>query len=1171
MKLHWISRAGSLTVTAVLAVWTMSAQTFQGGIRGLVQDPGGAVIANAKLTLLNQSTGVSRAGLSNAEGEYAFSALDPAWYTLRAEAPGFKTLQHKDVVVGAQEFVTLDLRMEVGNVSESVLVREEVPLIETSNASNGQVIDSQKITDLPSLGRNVYLMSKLANNVVPVGDPRWNRFQDQIGSSAVSLGGGPIRGNNYTIDGISITTSQNLPEAIPTMEGVQEMKTQTGTYDATMGRTGGGVFNVVLGTGSNDLHGAVFGYLRQTAWAANTFYNNLAGLPRAGDDWKNFGGKIGGPVTIPKIYNGRNKTFFFVAQEAYREHQPYTVNYALPTAAERAGDFSLAGFPIFDPLSTRACAAADNCPSGVSAVRTPFAGNLIPGNRLNPVAAAMLNPQYIPLPQVNTAKTVDTNDFTGSDSLYNRADQYIFKLEEDVAQWLRLTGSFLYYKSREPGGNPLGTIAGSSGSYLLYRHVDQTALNAMITINPSTVATLRYGFNRFPNLYNGVSTGFDPAALGLPPSYTNAILQKNFPGLTLANAGSSIAYTGTQNVNYWSKNASGSVAKTIGKHNMQFGLDFRTINAGGLAYGGPAGTFSFNGVFSQQYPTKLNSTGADWADMVMGYPSSGSIQVTTPLYFHVRYLGGYFQDDLRVTNRLTVNVGVRYEYETGISERNNHMLVGFNQSQLNPIAAALPANSGVTPNGVVMFAGQGGNPTTSGNPPNHKFGPRIGFAYQLNSKTTLRGGWGIFYAPTFFGVDAATAPGFVQVTSYVASNNGNQTPANSLTNPFPNGILQPVGNSLGPATALGSTFTYVDQNRTSGIVNQFSADLQRELPLGIALEAGYVGSRSHHMLAASTGLSSMLINQVPTAYLGMGSALSASVPNPFAGLPNVAGVLAGSTVARAQLLMPYPQYGAITENTNPVHARYDSLAIKAQKRLARGLTFLTAFTWSKNMDNAWGSAGSNYFNTFAGSTPAAAVQNVYDTNAEWALASANVPARFTTSWTYQLPFGKGQPLLHNHSALNYVVGGWSVNGVVIAQSGFPLFVFQTNQNSVIGTGEQRPNATGVSPAMSGSPESLQNGYINPAAFSTAPAFTFGNLSRTISTRMPGATNWDVSLFKSFRLYERIQAQFRAEALNLFNTPMFSRPDVTVGSPTFGAITSQRNFPRQLQIGVRLLF
>jgi len=354
-------------------------------------------------------------------------------------------------------------------------------------------------------------------------------------------------------------------------------------------------------------------------------------------------------------------------------------------------------------------------------------------------------------------------------------------------------------------------------------------------------------------------------------------------------------------------------------------------------------------------------------------------------------------------------------------------------------------------------------------------------------------------------------------------------------------------------------------------VNQFSADLQRELPLGIALEAGYVGSRSHHMLAASTGLSSMLINQVPTAYLGMGSALSASVPNPFAGLPNVAGVLAGSTVARAQLLMPYPQYGAITENTNPVHAQYDSLAIKAQKRLARGLTFLTAFTWSKNMDNAWGSAGSNYFNTFAGSTPAAAVQNVYDTNAEWALASANVPARFSTSWTYQLPFGKGQPLLHNHSALNYVVGGWSVNGVVIAQSGFPLFVFQTNQNSVIGTGEQRPNATGVSPAMSGSPESLQNGYINPAAFSTAPAFTFGNLSRNISYRGPGEGNWDLSLFKDFTVRERFKGQFRAEALNAFNTPLFANPNTNFSSAQFGKVVYQTNTPREVQLGVRLSF
>jgi hypothetical protein len=1170
MTLHTISGAFRTFTLFTLAVFAISAQTNQGGVRGLIQDPGGAAVPAAKVTLVNQATGIARSTVASATGEYSFSSIDPATYTIVVEAPGFKRMQRNQVMVGTQEFVTLDLKLDLGSVNESVMVTAEVPLIETSNASNGQVINSQQLADLPNLGRNTYLMSKLANNVVPVGDPRWNRFQDQIGSSAISVGGGPIRGNNYTIDGISITTSQNLPMAIPTIEGVQEMKTQTDTYDATMGRTGGGVFNTTLGSGSNDLHVELFGYLRKTGWAANTFFNNAAGLPRAGDDWKNFGGHAGGPVRIPRLYNGRNKTFFFVAQEAYREHQPYSVQYAVPTVAERAGDFSKAGLPLYDPFSTRACATADNCPSGVTAVRTPLAGNIIPASMIDPVGAAMLNPRYIPLPQNSNAKTVDTNNFTGSDSLFNRADEYIFKVEEDAAQWLRLTGSFLYYKSREPGGNPLGTIAGSSGSYLLYRHVDATAVNAIVTVNPSTVLTLRYGFNRFPNVYNAVSSGFDPSALGLPVSYVSSLTVNQFPGLSLSNAGSSIGYNGTQNVNYWSKNFSAGVSKAAGRHSLQAGMDFRTINNGGLAYVAPAGSYTFNGVFTQQYPTRTNGTGADWADLLMGHPSSGSLQTTTPLHFGVHYYAGYVQDDIRLSSRLTINFGIRYEYETGISERDKHMLVGFDQAAINPIAQGLAAGAGVTPRGVLQFAGVGGNRTTSGSPLRDKVGPRIGLAYQVNGKTTVRAGWGIFYAPTFFGVDSATAPGYIQTNTYVASNNGNQTPANSLSNPFPAGILQPAGNSAGSLTAIGSAFTFVDQNRTSGIVNQFSMDVQRQLPFGIAAEIGYVGSRSHHLLPASTATSAQLINQVPTQYLGLGSQLTQSVANPFY-QHGGAGVVGSATVSQAQLLMPFPEYAAVTENTNVVHARYDSLVLKAQKRLSAGLTFLWTLTWSRNEDNAWGTAGSNYFNTFAGSTPVSAVQNVYDTGAEWGLASSNVPVRMTTGWTYQLPFGKGRPMLNNNAVLDYVVGGWTVNGLAIVQNGFPLFVYQTNQNSVIGTGEQRPNATGVSPVMSGSPEDRLNNYINPAAFSLAPAFTFGNVSRNLGYRGPGMANFDLSLFKTLRFTERIRAELRAEALNGFNTPLFANPNTLFGSSNFGKLVYQTNTPRELQLGLRLKF
>ena len=498
------------------------------------------------------------------------------------------------MVINTQEFVTLDIKMEVGQVTESVMVTAEVPVIESSNASNGQVITDQQIADLPNLGRNVFLLSKLSSNVVAAGDPRFNRFQDQSGSSQISVGGGPIRGNNYFIDGIPVTDATNRAVIIPTTESVQEMKVQSGTYDATMGRTGGGVFNTLLKTGTNSFHGDVFGYYRTTVFTANQFFANAAGLPRAETLWKNFGGGAGGPMYIPKVYNGKNKTFFYVAQEAYRQHTPVTNQFALPTALEKQGNFSKSTVTIFDPMSAHACAAADNCPSGVSQVRTPYPGNIIPATAINPIGANIVN--YLPNPQVPSA--TDANNYTGVDSLFDRADEYMGKIEQIVTEWLRFSGSFLYYKSREPGGNPLGIVAGSTTSnspYLLYRHVDATALNAILTPNPSTVVTLRYGFNRFPNFTEGVSAaaGFNEASLGFPASFLNGVQANYFPSIGLN--GESLSNVSKSYSNFYSKNALASVSKAIGRHNMTFGFDYRAINSGPTVSLN-AGAFSFNGV-----------------------------------------------------------------------------------------------------------------------------------------------------------------------------------------------------------------------------------------------------------------------------------------------------------------------------------------------------------------------------------------------------------------------------------------------------------------------------------------------------------------------------------------------------------------------------------------------
>jgi len=1158
-------------------------QTFVGSVRGLIEDPGGAVVAGAKVTLRNQATNVTRDTVSNTGGEYVFAQLQPATYTIEVEVAGFKKLVRPNVVVGAAQQIGLDLKLELGAVTESVQVTTEVPVIENATASNGQVLDTQQMEDLPNLGRNSYLMSKLANNVVPSGPPTWNRFQDQIGSSALSIGGGPIRGNNYTIDGVPITSSQNLAIIIPSQSAVDEMKLQENTYDATMGRTGGGVFNTVIKSGTNSLHGDALGYIRPEDMTANLWFNNAAGSlangqpvdPRPFEEWENWEFSLGGPVWIPKVYNGKNKTFFFVNTEGYFHVQPDAGARALPTAQELAGNFSASGKTIYDPLSGVACGPTSGCPAGATVVRTPFPNNMIPGNMINPIGRAILG--YLPAPNENPGARIDTTDYEGSDTLGNHANEVVARVDEDPTEWLRLSGSFLWYHSFEPGSNPLNIA--DSGTYLLYRWVDSTQVNAIITANPTTVITGRYGFNRFPNIYDYRGVGFNQTSLGFPASYVSQQEIAEFPGTSLSEAGTNFGGGSYSNTTYWSKNASFSVSKATGKHSLTMGFDYRLIHTDGAGYSNPAGSFTYNGIFTQQYNSGTStSTGSDIADMLLGYPSAGSVGYVQNTYFFVNYYAGYIQDDIRVTNKLTINAGLRYEYETGEAEQYDNMLVGFNRTALNPIQADIQG-AGLLAYGTPEVAGQNGNPTACCDALKDKFGPRAGFAYAINDKTVFRGGWGIFYAPIYFSLDNQFSPGLSQITTYLATTDGFATPANSLSNPFPGGILHPAGINQGVNSQYGGTLYYPDPNRTNGIVQQFSADIQRQLPWGVGLEVGYQGSRSSRLQFGSTGGGLLPINQVPTQYLSLGSGLTKSVPNPFYGTPAALGVLGGATVSQAQLLQPYPEYQSVLDYSNGATAEYDSLIIRAQKRLSHGATFVSTFTWARNYDDEFGSASSNYYNSDSGSAAPGYPQNVYNLGAEWALGAGTVPWRYTGGFTYQLPFGKGKPLANNNRFLDYVVGGWSLNGVVIIESGFPLFVYQTNANTIIGTSDQRPNATGVAPTGSGTPESRLYNYINPAAFSLAPQYTFGNVSRDIPNLGPGLNNFDLSLFKDFTIKERFTGEFRVESFDAFNTPNFNQPYTLFqgvqasGAPVgnFGRILSQANLSREVQLGIRLFF
>jgi hypothetical protein len=388
-----------------------------------------------------------------------------------------------------------------------------------------------------------------------------------------------------------------------------------------------------------------------------------------------------------------------------------------------------------------------------------------------------------------------------------------------------------------------------------------------------------------------------------------------------------------------------------------------------------------------------------------------------------------------------------------------------------------------------------------------------------------------------------------------------KTPAGSLSNPFPGGVLQPSGNANGFLTGVGSSVTAWYQKSKSPIVQQYSLDIQRELPGQIGVQVGYVGSLSRHLLPGNTAN----FNQLPDGFLSLGPQLVQSVSNPYYGHGGT-GVIGNPTVAYNQLLRPFPEFSSVNLYNYSAHAKYDALTLKAQKRMSGGLVFLTTYTWSKTEDSTW--AASNFLNASQTSP-----QDVYNLGAEWSRSVFDIPHRFTLAASYQLPFGRSRRFSAGNSVVNYIIGSWSFNAITIIQSGSPLAIYQnTNNNSKTGASVQRPNVVaGTSPCKSGTPEGRLDSYISSAAFSTAPAYTYGNASRTVGCLSPGLANWDLSVFKSFPIGERVSFQVRAEALNAFNTPQFRAPNMAFGNANFGKITQQANFPRYLQLGGRLTF
>jgi hypothetical protein len=1172
-----------------------AAQTFTGGIRGVVSDPNG-VIPGVTVTLVNEATNVSRDTVTNDVGQYNFPAVPPGTYTIKTSLTGYKSSEQKGLRVGTQQFLTIDVTLEVGTLQETVTVTGEAPLIDTSTASTGGVLDRQALELLPAPGRNAFLIGITIPTVSPVGDPQFNRQQDQTNASRVSLGGGGIRANNYLLDGVPITELRGRAVLNPTIESLEEVKVQVHTYDSEMGRTGGGVFNLTAKSGTNEFHGSGFYQTRPVWGVSENFFTDAQGLTKEESGlsdtyYRLYGGGIGGPIW-------KNRTFFWTATEGYRSNTTRNERQVWPSAKQRAGDFSTSTVGgqrvrIFNPFCRGGVVNA-RCPAtGTGSLATPeFTNAIIPRTHpaANPAGFALLGawPTETIAGAINTNENNEPNaEATGP--IVDTADMFTVKGEHRFSDTWSMSGLYIYNKTDEPGSTimkPEHWYIASQDNFFgpLRRRPHVFVLNNTNIINDSTVLTLRYGFSTWQDSCDPQPFTAGVGSLGFSSNYVNALAENDiFPSLSFDEVadvggwgGGPVRWNSPYTVN-------GTLSKLWGSHSLKAGADLRRLSVELATESAMGGSFTFDRLFSSDRGAA--GTGHELASVLLGAPASGSVPFNRGVYeWFTTYYGAYIQDDWRATGRLSVNFGVRFEHEDGLQEVENRQTVGFDQNVVSPLDSRVPKTgllAGRTIRGGLMFAGVDGNPTAQGNPAAVKVAPRGGFSYSLNKETVVRGGYGLFYAPWNYSTTQHGQIGFSRTTSLNQSDSETAVPITTLENPFPAGLQQPQGSSLGLLTSTGGTVNFVDQNKGNPKVHQYSVDVQRELPGNMAITLGYVGASGRDIGYAGTESVAININQIDpavarTAFPGPGgtwnpTALLAEVPNPFFGIPGTGEFGDRATIQAGQLLRPFPQFGDINqfERTEGGRRQYHAATFVLEKRTAAGRWGgRYSYTYSRTRDNQFGESSTYLTRT---STP----QNNYDLDAEYGVSHFDSPHRIILAPIFRFP--------DNTGGARWLLSGWNASAVVELVSGSPLNAVLSGGASTTNLGlfggRQRPNLVG-DPNTSGSDndrvataDQASARYFNASAFANPGAGRFGDAPRSIGdARYQFRKNVDISIAKNTRFAGNQSAQVRFEILNLMNTPKFRGIDENaVNLGNFGRITQQAGFMRIWQLSFRYGF
>lgn len=1177
-KQIWRVLLGSLMLL-MLGIFTYS-QEYRGTIVGKITDPQSAVIPNATVIIKNVGTNVETTLKTNDEGNFTAPLLIPGKYSVAATANGFKTSIREQINLNVDDRLVIDIQLEVGTEAQQVTVTADSELVERGSVTIGTVISEQQISELPLAEGAAYNLATQAPGVVYTGNPQFSGPTANGNLREFRTNG--AGGNQINLDGSPNVTFEGQVAYTPPADAVSQFKIQTSSFDAQNGFTGGSTVNVAVKSGTNQFHGSGYYFDRDKIFTANNFFSNRAGVERPERKYYRYGGQINGPVYIPKIYDGKDRTFFMFSYEKQYNRRPEPEVLNVPTAKMRTGDFSELSIPIYDPtdffLGATNCAAGS---TGSTVCRRAFAGNIIPANRIYKPAMDFL--KLYPLPnQTGTAPGLD-NYFSNQINT-QPYDSYLARVDHNFSGSNKLFGKFFYSKSAEDRYNWIDSPDAYTRGFE-YRTNRGGNLNYTSTLSSHFILDLRTSYNEFvqerrpANPVSSASLGFT----GIDALTSSELLPRfdirNFDTLGPERSD----FNEGLNRTFRLFSVQPTITQIYGNHILKYGYDYRRLWENRVSNGFNAGRFYFDGIYtmpaSNSNSTNRDALGRDLAAFLLGYASTNNnslIQQVASYDVSYNYHGLFIQDDWRITPKLTLNVGLRYEIESGVKDSKGRIVTGFDVNATSPLRAQVLANYNANvPSGIpitafqslsggYLFANSPDDETQSSDTNNWQ--PRVGVSYAINDKTVIRGGFGIFVAPFQIGTPPDQT-GFTAQTQFAASTNNGQTFIGTLANPFPNGVNPATGSGQGLLTNIGASVTVDPHERRNANYARFALSLQRELPFKIGLDATVLHSRGYNLAVARQ------LNYVPNQYLvdlygindltainnaitAANSFLTTTVPNPFRGLVPSNAALNGNTIARSRLLSIYPSFEGITMTEYNGKSDYTGLQFQITKRFSRALSLNSSYSYANDYEKV-------------------RRLNNQDSDLVRQVSTFSRPHRFTFSGIYELPIGRKRAIGSNWNRwLDALLGGWQFQGVYEWQSGEPLQVANRYYNgdprelvNLLGQRDEQGRRYGIDiPAFDTSKFKI-NGTVpgfGSVVYRTFP-LTLNNF------RNQPFQKFDAGFTKNFRIGEGMRAQLRIEGINVLNWVYFTGLNLDPTNANFGFANSQRNLPRDIQIGARFTF